>query len=128
MKRIAVIGAGSWGTALAIIAARKGHEVRLWSRNVRVVEGINREHFNPSYLREAQVPASIEACADLHRTLDAAELVILAAPSHATRELLDDVAARDALQSRAASTYAACFALRHTIAALRADCLQLSTG
>src|SRR6185436_19335382 len=88
MKRIAVIGAGSWGTALAIIAARKGHEVRLWSRNSEVVQGINRGHFNPRYLREAQIPASVEACADLGRTLDAAELVILAAPSHATRELL----------------------------------------
>jgi len=51
-----------------------------------------------------------------------------AALSHTTRELLDDLAARDALQSRAASTYADCFALRHTIAALRADCLQLSTA
>jgi len=88
MKRIAVIGAGSWGTALAIIAARKGHEVRLWSRNSGVVEGINRDHFNPSYLREAQIPASVAACADLGGTLDAAGLVILAAPSHATRELL----------------------------------------
>ena len=88
MKRIAVIGAGSWGTALAIIASRKGHEVRLWSRNSEVVQGINRDHVNPRYLREAQVPASVEACADLGGTLDAAELVILAAPSHATRELL----------------------------------------
>ena len=50
-----------------------------------------------------------------------------AALAHATHELLDDIAARAVLQSRAASTYAACFALRHTIAALRADCLQLST-
>ena len=41
MKRIAVIGAGSWGTALAIIAARAGHEVQLWSRNETVVESIN---------------------------------------------------------------------------------------
>jgi hypothetical protein len=51
-----------------------------------------------------------------------------AALSHTTRELLDDTAERDALQSRAASTYASCFALRHTIAALRADCLRLSTA
>jgi len=93
MKRIAVIGAGSWGTALAIVAARKGHEVRLWSRNSGVVAGINRDHFNPSYLREAQIPANVEACPQLGRTLDAAELVILAAPSHATRELLANMQA-----------------------------------
>lgn len=49
-----------------------------------------------------------------------------AALSHTTRELLDDVTARDALRSRAVATYASCFALRHTIDALRADCRQLS--
>ena len=88
MKRIAVIGAGSWGTALAIIAARKGHKVQLWSRNRAVVEGINRQHLNPVYLREAQIPEGVVASADILKTIDSSELIILAAPSHATRELL----------------------------------------
>lgn len=88
MKRIAVIGAGSWGTALAIVAGRQGHNVRIWSRNLRVVEAINQQHFNPLYLREAQIPEDVIASDDILKTLDAAELVILAAPSHATREML----------------------------------------
>ena len=88
MKRIAVIGAGSWGTALAIVAARKGHQVQLWSRNQRVVEGINRQHLNPIYLRDAQIPEDVVASTDILKTIDSSELIILAAPSHATRELL----------------------------------------
>ena len=46
--RVTVIGAGNWGTALAIHAARAGHDVRIWSRNDEVVESINREHTNGS--------------------------------------------------------------------------------
>jgi glycerol-3-phosphate dehydrogenase (NAD(P)+) len=88
MKRIAVIGAGSWGTALAIVAARKGHQVQLWSRNQRVVEGINRQHQNPIYLREAQIPEDVVAGTDILKAIASSELIILAAPSHATRELL----------------------------------------
>jgi pyruvate/2-oxoglutarate dehydrogenase complex dihydrolipoamide dehydrogenase (E3) component len=46
MKQIAVIGAGSWGTALAVVAARAGHNVRLWSRNSAVVSSINEQRVN----------------------------------------------------------------------------------
>jgi glycerol-3-phosphate dehydrogenase (NAD(P)+) len=88
MKRIAVIGAGSCGTALGIVAARKGHDVRIWSRNPAVVEGINHQRRNPTYLSEAQIPDGVIASSDIVETIDAAELVILVAPSHATRELL----------------------------------------
>src|SRR5258708_31741374 len=88
MKRIAVIGAGNWGTALSILGARKGHEVRLWSRNADVVASIRRSHVNSRYLSNAAVPASVTATTDLAEALDSAELVILAAPSHVTRELL----------------------------------------
>jgi glycerol-3-phosphate dehydrogenase (NAD(P)+) len=88
MKRIAVIGAGSWGTALTIIAARAGHEVRLWSHNAAVAESINREHLNPRYLTEARIPDAVQATCNMLQAIDDAELVILAAPSHATRDLL----------------------------------------
>jgi glycerol-3-phosphate dehydrogenase (NAD(P)+) len=88
MKRIAVIGAGSWGTALGILAARAGHEVQLWSQNPAVIEAINREHINPRYLTEALIPANVSATNNIIGVVDSAELVILAAPSHATRELL----------------------------------------
>ena len=92
MKRIAVIGAGSWGTALGIVAARAGHEVQLWSHNAAVVESINREHINSRYLTEAQIPESVRATLNIVAAVDKADLVILAAPSHATRALLETMA------------------------------------
>lgn len=88
MKRIAVIGAGSWGTALGIIGARAGHDVRLWSRNMEVVESINRDHVNAIYLPHSQVPDGVRATTEVREALDRAELVVLAAPSHATRVVL----------------------------------------
>jgi len=92
MKRIAIIGAGSWGTALAITASRVGHEVRLWSHNEVVVESINREHRNARYLTELQIPDRVRATDNIVTAVDRAELVILAAPSHATRALLEALA------------------------------------
>src|SRR5882762_1320369 len=88
MKRIAIIGAGSWGTALAVIAARAGHEVQLWARNPDVVDSINRHHVNSVYLTGTPVPPSVRASADITEVMDGAALVVLAAPSHATRSLL----------------------------------------
>jgi glycerol-3-phosphate dehydrogenase (NAD(P)+) len=88
MSRIAIVGAGSWGTALGIIAGRAGHQVRLWSRNIEVVEAINRRHVNSVYLAEHKIPSGVEATSELVEALEEAELVLLAAPSHVTRELL----------------------------------------
>jgi glycerol-3-phosphate dehydrogenase (NAD(P)+) len=88
MSRIAIVGAGSWGTALGIIAGRAGHEVRLWSRNAGVVEAVNRRHVNSAYLAQHEIPPGVEATQELSEALSNAELVLLAAPSHVTRELL----------------------------------------
>src|SRR4026208_2301579 len=88
MKQIAVIGAGSWGTALAVVAARAGHSVRLWSRNAEVVSSINEQRVNSSYLSATSIPAAVTATGDLGIALDEVSLILLAAPSHAARELL----------------------------------------
>ncbi len=88
MKRIAVIGAGSWGTALAELAARAGHEVRLWSRNADIVNSINTQHTNSSYLKDAPLSETIVATAYFKKALEGADLVILATPSHAMRDVL----------------------------------------
>lgn len=88
MKRIAVIGAGSWGTALSIVAGRAGHQIHLWSRNERVVDEINRRHVNSTYLKSYTIPGNVRATAELAQALSGADRVLLAAPSHATRELL----------------------------------------
>jgi glycerol-3-phosphate dehydrogenase (NAD(P)+) len=90
-KRIAIIGAGSWGTALGVVAARAGHEVQLWARNASVVDSINRDHVNPVHLTGTPLPPSLRATGDIAAVLKNAELVILAAPSHATRGLLADM-------------------------------------
>jgi glycerol-3-phosphate dehydrogenase (NAD(P)+) len=86
---VAVMGAGGWGTALAVVAGRARHEVRLWSRNAGVVESVERRRVNDVYLAGHEVPEGVSATGDLKAALAGAELVILAAPSHATRELLE---------------------------------------
>jgi glycerol-3-phosphate dehydrogenase (NAD(P)+) len=88
MKRIAIIGAGSWGTALAVVAARAGHSVCLWSRDAEVVNSINERHVNSRYLVSASIPTGVIATSDLGTALRETTMVLLAAPSHAARELL----------------------------------------
>src|SRR5687767_11602902 len=91
MRHVAVMGAGGWGTALGIVAARAGREVRVWSRNAKVVGEINRERVNASYLAPHLIPEGVSASVDAGEVMRGAEVVILAAPSHATRELLASV-------------------------------------
>src|SRR5688572_16605661 len=90
-KRIGIIGAGSWGTALAIVAARAGHEVTLWSRDAEVVKSINEQRLNPRYLTSVSIPERVRATNEIRAALDHASLVLLAAPSHAARALLTDM-------------------------------------
>jgi glycerol-3-phosphate dehydrogenase (NAD(P)+) len=96
-KRIAVIGAGSWGTALAIMAARQGHDVRLWARNQSMADSINLEHRNCQYFNEAIVPPGVVATTDLLAAVENAGMVVLAAPSHALRQLVSQM--KSALRS-----------------------------
>lgn len=91
-RRVAIIGAGSWGSALAIIAGRAGHDVQIWSRNTAVVGSINNDRVNPVYLKYARFASSVRATGDIVEAVKRAELVILAAPSHATRGLLTTMA------------------------------------
>jgi glycerol-3-phosphate dehydrogenase (NAD(P)+) len=89
MSRIAIMGAGGWGTALGAVAGRAGHAVRLWSRNAEVVESINRARLNALYLDECEIKGDVRACGETREALRGAELIVLAAPSHATREILE---------------------------------------
>jgi glycerol-3-phosphate dehydrogenase (NAD(P)+) len=88
MKQIAIIGAGSWGTALAVIAARAGHSVRLWSRSAAVVNSINQQRVNSRYLSSTSIPEAVTATADINAALHDVSMVLLAVPSHAARETL----------------------------------------
>ncbi|HET6670074.1 MAG TPA: NAD(P)H-dependent glycerol-3-phosphate dehydrogenase, partial [Pyrinomonadaceae bacterium] len=91
MKRIAVIGAGSWGTALGIVAARSGHEVKFWSRNITVVNSINRNRVNSMYLPGVAIPDGVIASEDIAEVLTESEIVVIATPSHATRAVLESM-------------------------------------
>ncbi|HJP93017.1 MAG TPA: NAD(P)H-dependent glycerol-3-phosphate dehydrogenase [Pyrinomonadaceae bacterium] len=88
MKEIAIVGAGSWGTALAVVAARAGHDVRLWSRSADVVSSIKERRTNSRYLTSTAIPQNVTATNDLSEALREASLVLLAVPSHGARELL----------------------------------------
>ncbi len=84
---IAVIGAGSFGTSLAVLAAR-AHDVRLWSRREDVASSINRDRRNPRYLSDVELPGGIAATADLRDALAGRELVLLAVPSQSLRSVM----------------------------------------
>jgi len=83
LSSVAVLGAGSWGTALAALVARHGHRAVLWGRDAGVVAAIDREHENPRYLPGTPLPASLAATTDLGAALRGASLVLVVVPSHA---------------------------------------------
>ena len=87
-QRIGIIGAGSWGTALSIVAARAGHDVSLWARSQEVADSINTTRINNRYLSSATIPDSVIATTDLREAVSSPSIIIIAAPSHAVRELL----------------------------------------
>jgi len=91
MKRIGIIGGGSWGTAWAILAARAKHDVKLWCRDSTIVETINSRHINPRYLSTTEIPKTVTATSNLDEAIAEAEIVLLATPSHAVRELLSSL-------------------------------------
>ena len=85
---VAVVGAGSWGTALAIQLARAGHPTRLWSRSAPDVAAMRAERRNRRYLPEAAFPEAIEVHEDLAAAVQGADTIIIAVPSHGLRALL----------------------------------------
>jgi len=90
--RIAVLGAGSWGTALATLMARNGHQVVLWGRDDKVAAAIDTQHENPRYLPGIALPDSLRATTDLAAAMQGAELVLVVVPSHAFTQTLQLIA------------------------------------
>jgi glycerol-3-phosphate dehydrogenase (NAD(P)+) len=84
---VAVLGAGSFGTCLAMLCARE-HDVAIWARNPEIAESINRERRNPRYLEDVELPERVHASNDLAEVLADRELVICAVPSHGVREVM----------------------------------------
>jgi glycerol-3-phosphate dehydrogenase (NAD(P)+) len=88
MTRIAVLGAGSWGTTLADLLARKGHDVTLWAYEPEVVAAINRAHENPVFLPGAALAPSLRAIGDAREAVRDVPVILSAAPSHAVRSVI----------------------------------------
>jgi len=86
-KNIGIIGAGSWGTALAKILAEKGELVTLWCFEAEVAEGINTNHRNPLYISGIDLPKSIKATTDLKEAVSGKEIVLSVVPSRFVRSI-----------------------------------------
>jgi glycerol-3-phosphate dehydrogenase (NAD(P)+) len=79
--RIAVLGAGAWGTTVAKVIAEKGNEVMLWAYEPPVTAAINETHTNPRYLPGVTLPRNLIACSDIAEAASGREYIILAVPS-----------------------------------------------
>jgi glycerol-3-phosphate dehydrogenase (NAD(P)+) len=88
MRTTAVLGAGSWGTALAIHLARAGHTVRLWARDAALVDELTSARVNTRYLPDIPLPAAIDVTAGLTTALEEAAFVLCAVPSHGLRAVV----------------------------------------
>jgi glycerol-3-phosphate dehydrogenase (NAD(P)+) len=91
-ERIAILGAGSWGTALAVHCGRIGHDVRLWGRDPALMDEISRTRENAGYLPKIRMADSVLATASLEAALADAPMVIAAVPSHGMRHVLQRAA------------------------------------
>jgi glycerol-3-phosphate dehydrogenase (NAD(P)+) len=89
---VAVIGAGSWGTALAIQLARAEHPIHLWGRDAAQLDAMRRARCNERYLADATFPPALAVCGDLASTLEGVRDALIAVPSHAFRATLEQVA------------------------------------
>jgi glycerol-3-phosphate dehydrogenase (NAD(P)+) len=92
-EKIAVLGAGSWGTALAVHLGRTGHHVRLWARDEALVGAIRAHRINPRYLTEITIPEGVVVTADAEAALGGAQTVVIAVPSHVVRSVVRSVRA-----------------------------------
>lgn len=90
MSEIAVIGAGAWGTSLAIVLGRKGtHRVRLWAHEVEVVESISRRRINEKFLAGQSIPEPVVVGSELERIVEGAEILVSVMPSQHCRALFE---------------------------------------
>ncbi len=85
MSEIAVLGSGSWGTALAVHLARVGHGVRLWALEPEVVSGMRAERVNHVFLPGIHLSETITPCESLGDAVAGVDLVLVVTPSHGTR-------------------------------------------
>jgi glycerol-3-phosphate dehydrogenase (NAD(P)+) len=91
--RVAVLGAGSFGSCLAILCADRGHDVSLWARDAALISAIEKTRRNPRFLKDVEMPDAIRPTTDLAEAVAGCEMVIVAVPSHAVRDVMGRAAA-----------------------------------
>ncbi|UQS83088.1 NAD(P)H-dependent glycerol-3-phosphate dehydrogenase [Bombilactobacillus thymidiniphilus] len=91
-NKIAVLGAGSWGSILASVLVQNGHDVSLWTRHTDQANEINQKHTNQRYLKNYQYPSNLKATADLKQALTAAQIILFSVPTPAIRDVATQVA------------------------------------
>lgn len=96
-ERVAVLGAGSWGTALANVLAWNGHPTRLWAYEAAVAQDVRTNHRNEKYLPDVTLERGLEATADMAEALQDASVVVSVSPSHVVRPVMEE--ARNHLRS-----------------------------
>jgi glycerol-3-phosphate dehydrogenase (NAD(P)+) len=92
MKNVAVLGSGSWGTALALHLSNAGHNVWLWGRNPELISEMALTRRNAEYLPEVVLPPGVVMTAHLEEALQRAEFIVAAVPSHGTRAVIRSAA------------------------------------
>lgn len=94
MEKVTVLGAGSWGTALAVVLAENGHDTLVWTHRADQAAEINEQHTNKKYLSETALPANLVATSDLQLAANHGDTIVVAVPTKAIREVcgnLNDV-------------------------------------
>ena len=91
-KTVGILGAGSWGTALAVHLGRVGHDVRLWARDPFLADDMTSRRANAIYLPDVTFPDSVSVTASIARAVDDVALVICAVPSHGARAVMRQTA------------------------------------
>jgi glycerol-3-phosphate dehydrogenase (NAD(P)+) len=88
MRTVGVLGAGSWGTALAVHLARVGHDVRLWARDSTLVEDMRERRANAVYLAGVMFPGALSVTHDIGAAVSGSHLIVSAIPSHGNRAVM----------------------------------------
>lgn len=91
MEKVTVLGAGSWGTALAIVLAENGHDTLIWSHRQDQADEINTSHTNKKYLPQTVLPTKLQATASLEQAVAHAETIVVAVPTKAIRGVCTDM-------------------------------------
>lgn len=91
INKISIIGAGSFGTAMAVVLGHGGHNVTIWAREPEVVKGINETGRNPEYISDVDLPKSVKANSSIKETLENTDMIVFATPTHALRSVAEKV-------------------------------------